>query len=843
MRLMSVVQRRHRPGPGGCWFPGRTVTARGRQTSRPNDHYVSTGSRLRRIASSTSESSASSSSSSWHALLTSYFSSSLSSLSLTGTASASTVDTATTTTTTNTVASLTSTPTPIRTARAAAATTSSSSTASKRLEAVVDQLVRARLLKEFPHEFRTTTTTTTTTGTPFLSLASFRTLVALSGYHRVDIPTGTSARLYLAEGVVVAPPGVSQSYRKHQRDKLYQHYIANNHTTLPTQTRLFVQPQQSWLGYSVPPSNFVQDDLPLYRLLENSIAQVIDRQQLSLAQWYQRWWVIPIKTVHDRTRLRLKAWQRSIIQHHASLRLLANTVVPNKSLFELLLGYIQQQMFPRKDTIPSHNTYDNKKPHTTQSSTTTTINHPDHFTKNSRGGIPKNVTIISAASYNPGLFAEDDAVEATTRNEYNTTNDNRSSSNNSCNRTIYDGDDSYENLIVVTSCRSSSKSLALSASCIDNNNKQNKDANNSNYNNKTNNEDQDNNAPNQNSSHRDTFNATKNDDNVDDSVEDEMVTAVRLYHSMQPSTRILGLASPDYWTLRHSSASTCVHWGMVLGGAIPLSYRSYHFSLQYPWLVSPSTVAVSVIATITYSIYKWRYHSRTAQASTIAAGLHQRLHARDQAALLVLQHTAISNITAAILQTYYATPPPAPQQNNSHYTTNISDNNNKATDSDDNRTTTVFSARLIDPIEWALNFGLLVTKQEQEEEKATCHTTITTLEPQHQELLLHEKDEEEDMTRSLPPLPSPPHTSTPNHNHNRKDDDEQNNTDNEKKIKTNATDYHKLMMNATNDDNRHEDHDNNNNNETDNTATTSVLLAVPLKEILLQRNTKNGKEV
>ena len=808
MRLMSVVQRRHRPGPGGCWFPGRTVTARGRQTSRPNDHYVSTGSRLRRIASSTSESSASSSSSSWHALLTSYFSSSLSSLSLTGTASASTVDTATTTT--NTVASLTSTPTPIRTARAAAATTSSSSTASKRLEAVVDQLVRARLLKEFPHEFRTTTTTTTTTGTPFLSLASFRTLVALSGYHRVDIPTGTSARLYLAEGVVVAPPGVSQSYRKHQRDKLYQHYIANNHTTLPTQTRLFVQPQQSWLGYSVPPSNFVQDDLPLYRLLENSIAQVIDRQQLSLAQWYQRWWVIPIKTVHDRTRLRLKAWQRSIIQHHASLRLLANTVVPNKSLFELLLGYLQQQMFPRKDTIPSHNTYDNKKPHTTQSSTTTTINHPDHFTKNSRGGIPKNVTIISAASYNPGLFAEDDAVEATTRNEYNTTNDNRSSSNNSCNRTIYDGDDSYENLIVVTSCRSSSKSLALSASCIDNNNKQNKDANNSNYNNKTNNEDQDNNAPNQNSSHRDTFNATKNDDNVDDSVEDEMVTAVRLYHSMQPSTRILGLASPDYWTLRHSSASTCVHWGMVLGGAIPLSYRSYHFSLQYPWLVSPSTVAVSVIATITYSIYKWRYHSRTAQASTIAAGLHQRLHARDQAALLVLQHTVVSNITAAILQTYYATPPPARQQNNSHYTTNISDNNN-ATHLDDNLTTNVSSSILIDPIEWALDFGL-VTKQEKKKEKATCQE------------LRHEED-----TRNLLPLPSQPQTSTTNNNNDNNDDDERTN---QKKKKQHAPDNHELS-NAMKDDNYHGDHDNNNNAPTN----TRDLVAVPLEEVLWKLKT------
>ena len=833
---MSVVQRRHRPGPGGCWFPGRTVTARGRQTSRPNDHYVSTGSRLRRIASSTSESSASSSSSSWQALLTSYFSSSLSSSSLTGTASASTVDTATTTTT-NTAASLTSTPTPIRTARAAAATTSSSSTASKRLEAVVDQLVRARLLKEFPHEFRTTTTTTTTTGTPFLSLASFRTLVALSGYHRVDIPTGTSARLYLAEGVVVAPPGVSQSYRKHQRDKLYQHYIANNHTTLSTQTRLFVQPQQSWLGYSVPPSNFVQDDLPLYRLLENSIAQVIDRQQLSLAQWYQRWWVIPIKTVHDRTRLRLKAWQRSIIQHHASLRLLANTVVPNKSLFELLLGYLQQQMFPRKDTIPSHNTYDNKKPHTTQSSTTTTINHPDHFTKNSRGGIPKNVTIISAASYNPGLFAEDDAVEATTRNEYNTTNDNRSSSNNSCNRTIYDGDDSYENLIVVTSCRSSSKSLALSASCIDNNNKQNKDANNSNYNNKTNNEDQDNNAPNQNSSHRDTFNATKNDDNVDDSVEDEMVTAVRLYHSMQPSTRILGLASPDYWTLRHSSASTCVHWGMVLGGAIPLSYRSYHFSLQYPWLVSPSTVAVSVIATITYSIYKWRYHSRTAQASTIAAGLHQRLHARDTAALLVLQHTVVSNITAAILQTYYATS--AQQENNTHSTTYISDNNNKATYSDDNRSTTVSSARLIDPIEWALDFGLLVTKQEQEEEKATCHSTITTPEPQHQELLLHEKDKEE-TTRSLPPLPSPPHTSTTNHNNNRKDDDDEQKTTHNENKKKNTTANHEAMMQATPEDSGHHKpgHTADDNNTRNTTAPTRVLVAVPFEEFVLPRNTK-----
>ena len=835
--MRSVVQRRsHRPGPGGCWFPGRTVTAAARRNNRTNDHYFLTGSRLRRIASSTSETSASSSSSSWHALLASYFSSSLSSSSSlpTGTASAASVDTNTNT--------------------ASLVITSTSRTDRNRydeLESVVDRLVRDRLLKEFPQEFGTTTTTTST-GSQLLSFSSLRSLVVLSGYHRMELPTGTQARLYLAEGVVVAPPTGLSSYRKQQRDKLFQNYIANNHTIHEDRVRLFVQPQppppqnfplrggSSALGeVNVPPSNFVQTDLPLYRLLENSIAQLIDRQHSSLAQWYQRRLLNPLQTVQDRTRLRLKAWQRTITQHHASFRATAHTVFPQQqSLFELLLGYIQGQIFPRKDTIPSHNTYDSKKPHTTESSTTITLTHPNH-TKHSRGGIPTNVTIISAASYNPGLFSEDDAVEETA-NDYNTTSSSGSSSNNRNARhhlgnsrkqnTMYD-EDSYEHLIVVTSRPTSSSVSSQSAACSDDNNNANK------TNNKTNNEDQNNNARIQNSSLRDTINATNNDDNVDDSVEDEMVTAVQLYHSMQPSTRILGLASPDYWTLRHSSASTCVHWGMVLGGAIPLSYRSYHFSLQYPWLVSPSTVALSVIATITYSIYKWRYHSRTAQASTIAAGLHQRLHARDTAALLVLQHTVVSNITAAILQTYYATS--AQQENNTHSTTYISDNNNKATYSDDNRSTTVSSARLIDPIEWALDFGLLVTKQEQEEEKATCHSTITTPEPQHQELLLHEKDKEE-TTRSLPPLPSPPHTSTTNHNNNRKDDDDEQKTTHNENKKKNTTANHEAMMQATPEDSGHHKpgHTADDNNTRNTTAPTRVLVAVPFEEFVLPRNTK-----
>uniref|UniRef100_A0A7S0UHT6 Uncharacterized protein n=1 Tax=Pseudo-nitzschia delicatissima TaxID=44447 RepID=A0A7S0UHT6_9STRA len=169
---------------------------------------------------------------------------------------------------------------------------------------------------------------------------------------------------------------------------------------------------------------------------------------------------------------------------------------------------------------------------------------------------------------------------------------------------------------------------------------------------------------------------------------DEIVNSIALYRRMTPSTRILAL--PDYYVLRHSSASTLVSFSLVVFGALPLAYRSYIFSINYDWLVGSGLIATSVIATITYGIVSWRWRARTSQSKTVHEALGARVGARDEAALLLLKEGAVRSVVGAILDA----------QTNPTISEEIAGN------------------ALIDPIEWAIDFGIMEDSKSSESQVA-----------------------------------------------------------------------------------------------------------------------------
>jgi len=142
---------------------------------------------------------------------------------------------------------------------------------------------------------------------------------------------------------------------------------------------------------------------------------------------------------------------------------------------------------------------------------------------------------------------------------------------------------------------------------------------------------------------------------------------------------------PDYYVLRHSSASTLASVSLIVLGAIPLSYRSYVFSIHYDWLIDSSMIAASVVATISYYIYVNRWNHRTSQSKTVSEALAARIYARDDAALWILREGAVRTVSKALIEEANA-------------------GNAKNT----LPTKTKTNHPLIDTREWAADFGLIL---------------------------------------------------------------------------------------------------------------------------------------
>jgi hypothetical protein len=116
---------------------------------------------------------------------------------------------------------------------------------------------------------------------------------------------------------------------------------------------------------------------------------------------------------------------------------------------------------------------------------------------------------------------------------------------------------------------------------------------------------------------------------------------------MKPKLRLLALP----FELGHNAASTLISCSVVVCGAIPVTYRSMNFAMEYPGLAQ--LIKLSVVMTIIYGIWSSRSIYRTQQSQIVANGLGRRVYARDDAVLLVLQEGAKQKVAERVLGIYH----------------------------------------------------------------------------------------------------------------------------------------------------------------------------------------------
>ena len=145
---------------------------------------------------------------------------------------------------------------------------------------------------------------------PVLRLSSLRTLLTLRGGFR-PVATPQNNTLYLAEGVVAAPPPLYATWPSSVASVAAGYRRAATAPATKTRDRLFARPQ------TPPPSSaprrrprplpdFVEKDLALYRIMENSAARFLDRQYATLEDGARRHFVLPLHRARHRARAALE---------------------------------------------------------------------------------------------------------------------------------------------------------------------------------------------------------------------------------------------------------------------------------------------------------------------------------------------------------------------------------------------------------------------------------------------------------------------------------------------------------------------------------------------------------
>eukprot|EP00536_Pseudo-nitzschia_multiseries_P011422 jgi/Psemu1/28849/gm1.28849_g len=618
-----------------------------------------------------------------------------------------------------------------------------------KLRSEVEVAVRRRLHETFPEAFgvirnnssssssSSSSSNHRTRGTErTMLLSSVRTLLDLNGFQKVVTvvtPSGTKSRLYLAEGVVATPPrwnfrsspSVAKTEAEAEAKAPSPPFPDGDEHTVPVQNnssssssssrlgifaemnhrlmayqqssardRLFALPvavsrlhpddDASSLGYGTgaaaksataaagrqQPSfpEFVQDDITVYRMAENSAARFLDRRYSSWKDWTEKRFVLPLRNARYRTRVMMKAVQKARRNVNAVLE---------KSVMERVLDAV------RGDTSTS-----------SISSSSSSAAKPQSVLTNETKGTDESKEAGNTLASSP---AEQDSFHETDPSSNGDGDTGTGTGTGSVDDDIRE--EPLETLMVVSSqpkpkskSKSSSKPRHSST------------------------------APTPTHRRRRRDDGYDNED--DDKDDDEIVVSATLYRRMTPSTRILAL--PDYYVLRHSSASTLVSVSLVVFGALPMAYRSYVFTIDYDWLVDSSVIASSVVGTVLYYLYAARYKARTSQSNTVHRALYSRVYARDDAALMALKEGAFRTVSGAVLREI-AIANNGSNNKSSNNNDDNNDDNNKSNNNDDNnngnngndefefefecdgpRPTGVPAASVVDPREWAIDLGFVL---------------------------------------------------------------------------------------------------------------------------------------
>jgi len=465
-----------------------------------------------------------------------------------------------------------------------------------------------------------------------MSLSSFRTLLALNGFQKVVTPTGTKGRLYLAEGVVATPP------RWRTLADEVNNRVAMAFQNAPARDRLFAQPiaisrlhpgDGNENGNGNDNDNDAQNKYKYNSFASSgkgalsasasaSSTAASSPQQFSLSvalpefvqddlTWYRLAENSAAKFL-DRRYSSWKDWteKRFVLPLRNAkyrTRVMLKTIhkvhqkihaVLEKSILERCLETIRGKSSSSNDNNNNNNNSNNNS------------KGCDQGIERANGEIVISNSTAEAASVN--------VSEPINEMDPNSGNANKNAKNADID------DDPLENLMVISSRSKLKKNQKV-------------------Y------------SPNQTTSiDRGKFASDDNSYsyNNDDDDDDEVIVSATLYRRMTRSTRILAL--PDYYVLRHSSASTLVSVSLIVFGALPMAYRSYVFTIDYEWLIDSSVIASSVIATVLYYSYAARWKARTSQSNTVAKALCARVYARDDAALLALREGAVRSVTGSGLR-------------------------------------------------------------------------------------------------------------------------------------------------------------------------------------------------
>ncbi|CAJ1950836.1 unnamed protein product [Cylindrotheca closterium] len=110
------------------------------------------------------------------------------------------------------------------------------------------------------------------------------------------------------------------------------------------------------------------------------------------------------------------------------------------------------------------------------------------------------------------------------------------------------------------------------------------------------------------------------------------------------------LALQDHHSYGLKLSSWLISISLVVFGAMPLAYRSYNFTYDYPGL--SQSVAASVVLTISYGIWSTQSMAVTRQSQVVSNAVAHRIYARNNAVLWALQQGAVERVSDALL-TYY----------------------------------------------------------------------------------------------------------------------------------------------------------------------------------------------
>lgn len=117
----------------------------------------------------------------------------------------------------------------------------------------------------------------------------------------------------------------------------------------------------------------------------------------------------------------------------------------------------------------------------------------------------------------------------------------------------------------------------------------------------------------------------------------------------KPKLRLLALSDHHNYGLKVSSWLISI--SLVVFGAVPLAYRSYNFTYEYPGL--SQTLAASVVVTIAYGIWSTQSMAVTRQSRVVSNAIAHRIYARNNAVLWALQWGAVERVTDALLMYYF----------------------------------------------------------------------------------------------------------------------------------------------------------------------------------------------